>query len=167
MDYFAHGIWSYIFFHRSKQPFYAVLFGLLPDSTSWLIYLFVRLFTKGFAFGKPDFTTLPDWIFTLYGLSHSLVICGAVFLVVYLAIRKIPIYMYAWPIAILMDIVTHTKEFLPTHFLYPISSWPFPGISWGNKWFMLVNWGLMIVILSYIVVKKKWYSKLGEKNKKN
>ena len=74
--------------------------------------------------------------------------------------------MYAWPIVIVMDILTHTREFLPTPFLYPISNWPFPGISWGNRWFMLVNWGLIIMILSYIVVKKKWYTKLGENKKK-
>ena len=166
MDYFSHGIWSYIFFHRSKQPFYAVLFGLLPDSTSWLIYFFYRLITWDLKFGKPNVFAVPDWVMTLYGLSHSLVICAAAFLIVYLVLKKIPVYMYAWPIVIVMDILTHTREFLPTPFLYPISNWPFPGISWGNRWFMLVNWGLIIMILSYIVVKKKWYTKLGENKKK-
>lgn len=165
MDYFAHGFWSYIFFNKSKTSWLAVLFGLLPDSTSWLIYFFVRLFTNGLSFGKPNFTTLPNWINTLYGLSHSLVICGAIFLIVYLVLKRIPIYMFAWPIAIVMDIVTHTKEFLPTPFLYPISNWHFPGISWGTPIFMLINWGLIIGILSYILVKKKWYNKLGEKKK--
>lgn len=155
MDYFAHGIWSYIFFHRTKKPFYAVLFGLLPDTLSWFIYFVYRLVASDLRLTAPDLGNIPDWVFTLYGLSHSLIISSLVILLVYLIVRKLPIYMLAWPIAILMDIPTHSREFLPTPFLWPISAWYFPGFSWGTRWFMILNYSLITICLVYII----WWRK--------
>ena len=154
MDYFAHAFWSYIFYHKTKKPLYAVLFGILPDSASWLIYMFYRMiFAEGF--GRPMLNSIPEWVFTLYGISHSLIVVSVVFGIVYLILKKIPIYMYAWPIHILIDIPTHTREFLPTPFLWPVSTWTFPGISWGTPWFMVLNWSLIIgCLLGLWVVRK-------------
>ena len=164
MDYFAHSFWSYIIFHRTKTPIYAILFGIMPDSLSWMIYLFYRIFSKDLFFGRPDFTSIPDWVFTLYGISHSIIIAGLIFLLVYLIFKKIPIYMYAWPIHILIDIPTHRRDFLPTPFLWPISEWKFPGISWGNKWFMIINWSLILIAVLLIIADKKgWLKKLKSK----
>lgn len=154
MDFFAHGFWSYIFFHKSKQPWIAVLFGLLPDTISWGVYLVYRLFTTGFQFGAPDLGAIPGWVFTLYGLSHSLIISFLVILIVYFMARRIAIYMLAWPIAIVLDTLTHTRDFLPTPFLWPFE-WYFPGINWGTGWFMIINWGLILFWIGYIVYKKK------------
>jgi len=154
MDYFSHGLWSYIFFHRIKKPIYAVLFGLLPDTFSWGIYFFYRIFT-GMEFGKPNLELTPDWVFTLYGVSHSLVVSLFVIGIVYLILKKVPIFMWAWPIAIVMDVITHTREFLPTPFLWPLSDWVFPGISWGTKWFMVTNLSLIIMALIWIKYRKK------------
>ncbi len=160
MDYFSHAIWSYIFFNKTKKPLYAVLFGILPDSISWLLYFFYRLFTAKVNYGPPVLENFPPWIMPLYGISHSLIICAAVFLIVYLVYKNIPIYMFAWPIHILIDIPTHTREVLPTPFLWPISNWAFPGMSWATGWFFILNWSLIIVIIIVIVFKKKgWYPK--------
>ncbi|MBT3814687.1 hypothetical protein HOE37_02580 [Candidatus Woesearchaeota archaeon] len=160
MDYFAHGLWSYILFNKTKKPLYAILFGILPDTFSWLIYMFFRIFTGSLAFGKPNLNTIPAWMDTLYGLSHSLVIFSLVAVIVYLVYKKIPIYMWAWPIHILIDIPTHSRDFLPTPFLWPISNWAFPGISWGTSWLFISYWSLIIVSLIYILGKKKnWFKK--------
>ena len=164
MDFLAHGFWSFIFFYKIKKPVYAILFGLLPDTFSWVIYLIYRLITWQVTFGNSHLNSLPDWVFTLYGLSHSLVICGLVFFVVYLVLKKIPIFMLAWPLAILMDIPTHTREFLPTPFLWPVSAWKFPGISWGSKWFMILNWSLILLGLGYILASKKGWLRKFKKN---
>ena len=131
MDYFAHGLWSYIIFHKSKKPIYAVLFGLLPDSLSWLIYFFYRLLNG--SNGIPLMKEFPEWMNFLYCLSHSLFIAFGVILIATLIKRKLPLVMLAWPIAILMDIFTHTKDFFPTPFLWPFFDWTFSGISWGNS----------------------------------
>ena len=160
MDYFAHGLWSYIFFNKTKKPLYAVLFGILPDSTSWLIYMVVRIFTGSLAMGKPNLHTVPPWMDTLYGISHSLIIFLLVAIIVYLVYKKIPIYLFAWPIHILIDIPTHSRDFLPTPFLWPISNWAFPGISWGTRWLFVSYWSLIIVLIIFIVFRKNgWYPK--------
>lgn len=158
MDYFAHGFWSYIFFHRSKKPIYAVLFGLVPDTFSFFIYFFYKLIFEG-GFSRPIVSEIPKWVMILYGISHSLFTVLIFFLVVYFIFRKIPIYMFAWPIAIIMDIPTHTKDFLPTPFLWPVSDYAFPGFSWGSKWFMIINYGLIIIAFGYIYYWKKFLKK--------
>ena len=106
-------------------------------------------------FGKPNLELTPDWVFTLYGVSHSLVVSLFVIGIVYLILKKVPIFMWAWPIAIIMDVITHTREFLPTPFLWPLSDWVFPGISWGTKWFMIINIISIISFLVWIKYKKK------------
>lgn len=154
MDYFSHGLWSYVFFHRIKRPVLAIIFGLLPDTLSWGIYLFYRLFT-GHVLGRPQLGQIPAWVFMLYNISHSIFVAAAVIAVVWAILKRFPIYMLAWPIAILMDIPTHTRWFLPTPFLWPFSDWRFPGISWGNRTFMLINYCLILVSLIVILVLQK------------
>jgi hypothetical protein len=152
MDFFAHGFWSFIFFHKLKEVRLAVLFGLLPDLISWVPFFFYNLFDG--RYGQPNLALIPDWTFVLYGIGHSLVIALVVIGVVYLIKKKVPYFMFAWPIAIVMDIFTHTREFLPTPFLWPLSNWHFPGISWGSLWFMIINYILIVSCLVYIYVKK-------------
>lgn len=156
MDYVSHGAWSYIFFNRIKRPFLAVLFGLLPDTLSWGIYAFYKLITGG-AFGKPIISEIPRWVFELYNISHSLVVAAVVIFIVFTIMRRIPLYILAWPIAIVMDLLTHTRDFLPTPFLWPISDWTFPGISWGSKSFMTINYSLIIIITTIIVFRKIYW----------
>ena len=155
MDIFAHGAWSYILFHKSKKPWLAVLFGLLPDLVSFAPYFIYRLFTGIQIGGRPDLTKVPAWVFTNYGFGHSLFTIALLLLVIYMFNKKIPIYVWAWPIAILVDIPTHSREFLPTPFLWPISNWRFPGISWGTPWFMVLNWSLIIGFLLTIWILRK------------
>lgn len=162
MDYFAHGFWSYIFFFKTKKPLYAVLLGLVPDTFSWGIYFFYNLFLNGFSSGQPHLTNIPYWVFSLYGLTHSLIVWGAVLIISYFIFNKKAVYVLAPLIAILMDIPTHSREFLPTPFLWPISEWSFPGFSWGNLTFMVVNYSLIIIALSYIF----WKRYQGKKSKK-
>ena len=153
MDYFAHMFWSYIFYHKTKKPIYAVLFGILPDSFSWLIFLFYNLFTRQ-QMGQPFVERIPQWVFTLYGISHSLIVFAVVLLVLYIISKKVPIYIFAWPIHIIMDIPTHTREFLPTPFLWPVSDWYFPGMSWGTSWFMILNYSLIVAFILIIYITR-------------
>lgn len=150
MDYFAHGFWSYLFFYHRKKVLWAVFFGVLPDTFSWVPYFFYRLFNNGLQFAKPQLFQLPDWVQTLYGFSHSIIVCAIVFLIVFLVKKKIPYYMLPWPLLhILVDIPTHRQDFLPTPFLWPISDYAFPGISWANPWFMGVNYSLIVLFFIY------------------
>ncbi len=160
MDFFAHGFWSYIIFHKIKKPIYAVMFGLLPDIVSWGLYLIISLITRGFRLGPPLIETIPSWVFELYGLGHSVIVAGIVILAVSLILKKFPVYMLAWPVAIVMDMITHTREFLPTPFLWPVSDWKFPGFSWASLRFMVLNYLLIIGFLVYICIKKRKNKKI-------
>ena len=163
VDSLAHGLWSYIIFRKlkpKKNIKLAILFGVLPDLGSWTIYLFYRLFTNGFKMGPPDLGRIPDWAFTLYGISHSLVIFSLVALIIYVIFKKIPTYLYAWPVHILIDIPTHSRSFLPTPFLWPVSDFKFPGIGWGSPFVFFTNYFLIILFLVYILVFEKRKSKM-------
>ena len=153
MDYFAHIAWSYLLFNKTKKPFYAVLFGILPDSVSWLLFTIYLLF-NGQTFQQAA-ENIPEWVFILYNISHSMFTFLLVLGIVYLILKKIPIYIWAWPIHILIDIPTHSRDFLPTPFLWPVSEWVFPGISWGTSWFMILNWSLIAFCLTLVIILRK------------
>ena|SRR3989338_3066571 len=157
MDYLAHGLWSYLFFHTIKKPWKAVFFGILPDTLSWLIYFFYLVFTNQL-FGRPDPAQVPFWVDGLYKATHSLVLFVVILLVVFFYFKrweKVPKFIYAYPIHIFLDIPTHSRSFLPTPFLWPLSDWKFPGISWGEPWFMLLNYGAILALLWYLVLWRK------------
>ncbi len=154
MDFFAHLLWNYIFFNKYKKLKLSLAFAAMPDLFSFGILLVVGLFT-GFRWAHPaDQTVIPSWVPVFYSLTHSLVIIAAVFLVVYLIFRTIPVYLLAWPIHVVIDIFTHSLKFYPTPFLWPISNFHFPGISWGTLWFMIVNYVLIVSCIVYINRKK-------------
>jgi len=150
MDTLAHALWSYIIFHNYELVWWAVLFGTLPDLLSWTVWM---LWPKknGFSWKKkPDLNLIPKWVFTLYGITHSIFFMGIVFLSVFLIYGSIPLFLLSWTIHVLIDIPMHTKDFLPTPFLWPVSDYKFPGFSWANKWFMALNWSVIISLLVYI-----------------
>lgn len=151
MDTFAHALWSYIIFNRIEDVWLAVFFGVMPDLFSWTIFMIYNLI-KG-KFGKPQIGKIPQWVFTLYGITHSMIIIGVVFLGVFLFIGRIPLYLLAWPLHVLIDIPTHSKEFLPTPFLWPLSKYAFPGFSWGNRYFMITNYLLIVLFMLFQVWK--------------
>ncbi len=155
MDYLAHGLWSYIIFHKIKKVWYAIFFGLLPDTFSWAIYLIYSLFINGLKFGKPIVAEIPNWVLMLYNISHSIFVAAAVIIIVSLFMNKFLIYMLGWSFHIGIDIFSHSRSFLPTPFLWPLSEWKFDGISWGNPKFMIINYVLITLGLIYIYLKKR------------
>jgi hypothetical protein len=50
-----------------------------------------------------------------------------------------------------MDIPTHTSDFFPTHFLYPLSNVHVNGMSWGSPWFMLLNYSVLLIIYGFLI----------------
>jgi hypothetical protein len=148
VDTFAHGLLSWLMFRKlpqNKQIWLSVFFGVMPDLFSWTIYLLYGLFLGGGHFtGPPELSRIPPWVFTLYGVTHSLFVFGAVILLVFLLFKKVPVYLLAWGLHIAVDIPTHSREFLPTPFLWPVSEWQFPGLSWGTGWFFISYWCVLL-----------------------
>ena len=90
-----------------------------------------------------------------FGASGTAIFISFVILVIFIALRRVPLYVFAWPIAIAMDVLTHRREFLPTPFLWPVSEWRFPGISWGTRWFLALNYAAIAVSLAAIIILKR------------
>ncbi len=76
--------------------------------------------------------------------------CGLSFLVLWiigLFFNFFPWFIVAWLLHILIDIPTHKRAFFAPQFLTPLSHFNVDGISWGTKWFMLLNYGSIAVFL--------------------
>jgi len=153
MDVFAHFLWTSGLFWKSKKHWLIGLFGVLPDLLSFGVYLVIRLFTGGPAFGRPNLATIPPYVHTLYNLTHSLVMWLLYAAIVYLLFRKYFILMLGWLLHIFLDVFTHTDAFFPTPVLWPLSNWHYEyGVSWGTPVFMLVNYSALTVLWVLIIV---------------
>ncbi|MFA4936738.1 MAG: hypothetical protein WC575_00375 [Patescibacteria group bacterium] len=157
MDIFSHGLWTSVIYSRIQWciRLWAILFGVLPDLSSFGI-LFIQSLFGGRLFGPPQIHLVPDYIYVLYNISHSLIIWLGIFLVIWLIYKK-----PWWPLAaavihIVIDIPSHAADFFPTPFLWPLSSYTFDGYSWAHPNFMIVNYGLLIItyIVWYLLIRK-------------
>lgn len=155
MDELAHALWAYGILNKSKHPWLVILFAVLPDIVIFFPYILYTVIAKGFQFGHPDISNIPAIVFTAYNITHSFIIVAAVFLMIYLIKKRIYIFLYAWPIHILLDIPTHTNEFFPTLFLYPLSDFYINGINWATPWFMALNYSLIALLFIFILFKRR------------
>tara|TARA_B100000427_G_scaffold29513_1_gene21606 strand:- start:201 stop:686 length:486 start_codon:yes stop_codon:yes gene_type:complete len=159
LDTFSHALWGKGFFGYRGHPYWSLFFGALPDLFSFGIYFFINLFFNfsGFKFGKPELEDLPDWLFILYDISHSLIPAAIIISIVYFFLNKhFAFAMLAWPLHILLDLPFHTADFFPTPILWPILDVKFDGVSWANPyvWFSNVAGLVIIYIYRYRFSKK-------------
>ena len=159
MDFFAHGFWAGAAgitadrkLHRRVLLPWVVLWGVFPDlfaftptfaAVVWLRF-FRGLDVSGhfFIFSPAAREALPAFLQPdeLYHYSHSLVIFALAFGAVWLLRRRPALAMLGWPLHVLMDIPSHHAGRFGTPFLWPLSSYQFNGTSWGQRWFMILNW---------------------------
>ncbi len=165
MDVFAHGMWAgagaAAVNRRLTRPvplYRAALWGVFPDlaafTPSFLLGLWAAAtgqapITNRFFFlrhGMID--VLPGFLRpeALYHFSHSLVFFALAFGAVWWLRRSPALAMLGWPLHILMDIPTHRAGRYGTPFLWPFTDYRFDGISWGQGWFMILNWSLIAAV---------------------
>lgn len=176
MDILAHGLWAGAVYKatqkKTKKPLslkWAVFWGVFPDLFAFTLpfaILIWNLLTGAMHFqqwphpgttepGPKDALNIFRNTALLYSISHSLIIFLAVFVIIYL-IRKKPVWeLGGWLLHILIDVPTHSYQFYPTPILWPLSSWKFDGLSWATPWFMIVNYGAIILIYLYLWLRKK------------
>ena len=165
---------------RSRaQIWWAIFWGVAPDVFSFGVFVVANFFITGSiwpaysraraaqqlgGFGHwitaapsvPNPAQLPDYLFTLYNISHSFVIFLAVFLLVWLFRRRPYWLMAGWGLHVLIDIFSHSEKFFPTPVFWPISSYHIPGgISWGTPAFMVVNYLAIIAAYLYLSRSKR------------
>ncbi len=157
MDIVAHGLWSYIIFHAKRYWKWAIFWGVFPDLLGWGPYFVYRLI-KGIPLGPPIPALIPHWSWILYGISHSLIIFFIIFAVAFYSLRSRAWPFAAWGVEILMDIPFHRPDYLPTPYLWPLSSvesYAFPSLfGWHSPWFMAVNYAVIILSLLFIAIRK-------------
>ncbi len=173
MDIFAHGFWSYGIYKYIKikkdkkiNPIFAAFWGIFPDFFAfsipfgWLIWNVIFGNINFFQIKPEDqnFPVIFELPKKLYPLSHSLIVFLGVFLLIKLIKKKYNFEILAWALHILIDIPTHSRQFYPTPFLWPISNFVFDGISWGNKWFMIINYSLLLIFYLFLILKEKRFA---------
>lgn len=147
MDVFAHGLWSYqLVGKRSRRVLLAVAFGVLPDLFAFTPFFFQQVFSGGLALAHPENVHIPDYVYRLYDVSHSLIVAALTLGAIRLLCGNLPLYLLAWPLHIVMDIPTHSRAFFPTPFLWPISSYKVDGIAWSTPWLMILNYSAIALV---------------------
>ena len=156
MDVFAHTLWTAAAYQRiaRRDRLWAAFCGVAPDLASFGILFVQSFFTSGHQSGPPQLASIPLYIFTMYNLTHSLVVFALVLSVVTTIHRKVWWPLFGWALHIIIDIFTHSTDFFPTPFLWPVVDYRFNGISWAEPWFMLINYGALALV--YVV----WYRRV-------
>tara|TARA_B100000131_G_C18114465_1_gene610780 strand:+ start:1546 stop:2010 length:465 start_codon:yes stop_codon:yes gene_type:complete len=151
MDTISHALWGKGLFGYRKYRYLSFVFGAIPDLLSFGIYFLFNLILNPstIKFGKPNLSEIPEWVFSLYNFSHSLIISIIFILIVYKINREISFTMLAWPFHILLDFFTHSIDFFPTPILWPISNYRFDGIPWSNSYIMITNIVCIFLIFIY------------------
>jgi len=166
MDILAHSLWtaaagcSVPSRHRqSLRLGWLVFWGVFPDVFSFLIPAVIRIWW--YATGVTPHL-LPDanssqhfqFVWQLYYASHSLVTFGFVFGVIWLLRKRPVLELLGWGLHIMIDIPTHQGMFA-LHFLWPLSSFGVSGLRWENRWFMATNYGALLLVYSWMWIKKR------------
>ncbi len=152
MDTLSHALWGKGFFGYRGKPYWSIFFGVLPDLFSFGVYYILNLLFnyKNLKHGKPELHELPDYIFTLYDITHSLVIALFFVCIVYFLIdRNFAFAMLAWPLHILVDFPFHTIDYFPTPIFWPIIDFKFDGIPWSNKYVWFSNLAGIFLLYFY------------------
>ncbi|MBT4539373.1 hypothetical protein HOC32_03755 [Candidatus Woesearchaeota archaeon] len=165
MDIFSHVLWSIILGKiiniKTKLKVNLKWIGFLgafPDIFAFTLLFVVSIFTGSTFHPQDHGATQFHWLFKvtelLYSLSHSLVIFAIVIISIYIIKRKVLYVLLGWGLHIILDILTHTKEFFPTPFLYPLSNFLINGITWRQNWFLITNYIVLTTIFTYLYRKE-------------
>ncbi len=159
MDTLSHGLWgSYFFGKKKRRDFWAAFtIGMAPDLLSFGVFFVTNLLgitqAPNWKAGPPDPATIPQYVHGAYNVTHSFVTFGIVFLAIWLFRKKPWIPLWAWALHIIMDIPTHSRQFFPTPFLWPLSDVTVDGIPWSVWWIFFPN--LILLIILYVWKYKK------------
>ena len=154
MDTLSHALWGKGLFGYRKYRWYSFLFGALPDLFSFGIYFIYSIFfSSSPVMGRPTRSEIPEWVYSLYDISHSLVIASIIIFIAYKINKEFAFPMLAWPAHIILDFFTHSIEFFPTPIFWPLSDYQFDGIPWSNPIIFFTN--VLLIFLLFIYRRKK------------
>ncbi|MBX4188333.1 MAG: metal-dependent hydrolase, partial [Candidatus Doudnabacteria bacterium] len=113
--------------------------------------------TSSWINGRSEFEKLPITQLTseLYSYSHSFVAWALFTVAVWIIWKKFPWFMLGWVLHIGIDIFSHSNEFYPTPFLFPLSKYSVNGISWAHPIFMVTNYLFLLIVYSIILFLRR------------
>lgn len=173
MDVLAHTLWTNAgaragnkLAQKKGKKFHlhvgwTAFWGVVPDFFAFTIPFIVAIYS--IVFTDQTFSSLRpngaptgfDLAAYLYQYSHSLVVWAFTFLVVWFFSKRPRYELLGWALHILIDIPSHAIGFYATPFLFPISEYRFPyGVSWSNKYYMIINYSALAVVWIRIALKK-------------
>ena len=174
MDILAHMLWANYGaragnkkLEKKKKPLihlgWVTFWGVFPDLFAFTIPFCIGIFNLVFngqslsaMRGHHSLAGAFDIASFLYQFSHSLVIWSLVFIFFWIISKRPRLVLLGWLLHILIDIPSHAAEFYPTPFLFPISDYRFlHGVSWGNKWYMIINYSLLLIVTLYFFLNRK------------
>ena len=151
MDTLSHALWGKGLFGYRKYKWLPIFFGALPDLFSFGLFFLYTIIKNPLTIkiSKPEISEIPNWVFTLYDISHSLIIAIFFLIITYIINKDLCFPMLAWPLHIILDFFTHSIKYFPTPILWPISNYKFNGIPWSNKYIFTFNIACIILIFYY------------------
>jgi hypothetical protein len=154
MDIFAHFLWTFAIYWQHPKRWWAGLIGMLPDLLSFGIFTVVSVLSRGFPSGPPVASTIPDYVYVMYSITHSLVIFAIGATLLWYFARNWFWVSFGWALHIIIDLPTHTSAFFPTPLLWPISDMTLSGISWATQWFMIANYSSLAILYTWLITRK-------------
>jgi hypothetical protein len=168
MDILAHTLWTNAAARGANAAAkknrvhvgWAAFWGVFPDFFAFTIPFVISLWglLSGTATEFPSHRNTEGFNIAgyLYQYSHSMVVWAVVFIVVWV-VRKRPVFeLFGWLLHILIDIPSHSINFYPTPFLFPVSDYRFPyGVSWANPIYMIVNYTLLAAVWIGIFLRSR------------
>lgn len=167
MDIVSHGLWGGVAFGRKNRTRFllAFLFGIVPDLLSFGAF-FVSM-ALGFV-ERPNFSAepppaadaIPLYVHYLYNVTHSVIVFALLFVLLWILFRRPIMESLAWGLHILVDIPTHSYQFFPTPFLWPITDYKFDGMNWSEPFIFFPNVILLALIYGiwYAYRKRKMFA---------
>jgi len=169
MDILSHGLWGGIALGRaSRRSFWtAFAIGTAPDLFSFGLVFANGLLAHGLDFfdglgHPPDPALIPAYVHSLYNATHSLVVFAAVFALVWWLRGKPMWELGAWGLHIAVDIFTHSEEFFPTPFLWPVSDVRVDGMPWSDPRIFFSNVLLLAVLYAGYYLRRR--KRAGQKS---
>lgn len=138
MDIISHGLWGGLVLGTKSKKTYlsAFVISMLPDLFSFGVLFADRLLgiSASSAWGGDhrSLNGVPLYVHHLYNVTHSFIIFGLVFGLVWLVRKKPFVPLLAWGLHILVDIPSHSFAFFPTPIFWPLSDYKYNGINWGD-----------------------------------
>ena len=99
MDTLAHGLWGGMIGGWKKRFGLAFMFGVAPDILSFGALILLRVIQGRFQPGKPELSTIPEWVHISYNFTHSLIIIGGVWGILWWFKRDLALAVYRLALA--------------------------------------------------------------------